>query len=205
MYKKANAGHIGSSLSCAELLVFLKLGWMRDDDTLILSKGHAVAALYSLLAELGRLTPSQIESYYEDGTLLPALPPFNAFEDIPLATGSLGHGLPVSAGIALGINLNRQTRRFFCVTSDGELDEGSVWEAALFIAHHKLANVVWVVDRNHIQAIGRTEDVLALEPLDAKLRAFGYHVIVVDGHDFASLLAARDECTRVWRTRVVPV
>jgi transketolase len=205
MYKKANAGHIGSSLSCAELLVFLKFGWMRDDDTLILSKGHAVAALYSLLAELNRFTPSQIDSYYEDGTLLPALPPFNAFEDIPLATGSLGHGLPVSAGIALGVTLNGQSRRVFCVTSDGELDEGSVWEAALFIAHRKLKNVIWLIDRNGIQGIGRTEDVLGLEPLDEKLRAFGYHVVSVDGHDFAALLDARSECLRALDTGERPV
>jgi transketolase len=205
MYKKANAGHIGSSLSCAELLVFLKFAWMRDDDTLILSKGHAVAALYSLLAEVGLLTQSQIDTYYDDGTLLPALPPFNAIPEIPLATGSLGHGLSVSAGMALGARLNRRERRVFCVTSDGELDEGSVWEAALFIAHHKLKNVVWLIDRNRIQAIGRTEDVLSLEPLDAKLRAFGFHVVTVDGHDFASLLAARDECQRALDTAAVPV
>ena len=205
MYKKANAGHIGSSLSCAEILVFLKFAWMGADDTLVLSKGHAAAGLYSVLAEANLLSASQIDSYYEDGTELPALPPFNLIEQIPFATGSLGHGLSVSAGMALGARLNRQQQRLFCVTSDGELDEGSVWEAALFIAHHKLSNVVWIVDRNQIQAIGRTEDVLALEPLDAKLRAFGFHVITVDGHDFASLLAARDECAGFWTPRGAPV
>jgi transketolase len=205
MYKKANAGHVGSSLSCAELLVFLKFAWMGEDDRLVLSKGHAVAALYSLLAEVGVLGASEIDSFYEDGTRLPALPPFNTFEEIPLATGSLGHGLSVSAGMALGATLGRRDRRLFCVTSDGELDEGSTWEAALFIAHRKLRNLVWVIDRNHIQGIGRTEDVMALEPLDAKLRAFGFHVVVTDGHDFAALLAARDECTRALDARAMPV
>ena len=206
MYKKANAGHVGSSLSCAEILVFLKFAWMRDTDTFVLSKGHAVAALYSLLAEENLLTQSQIDSYYEDGTLLSALPPFNAFKEMPFATGSLGYGLSVSAGMALGAMLNREDRRrFFCVTSDGELDEGSVWEAALFIAHHKLTNVVWIIDRNHIQALGRTEEVMALEPLDAKLRAFGYYVVTVEGHDFAALSAARDECIRAVDTRQGPV
>jgi transketolase len=205
MYKKANAGHIGSSLSCAEILVFLKFAWMQDDDTVVLSKGHAAAALYSLLAEAGLLSDSQIDSFYREGTELPALPPFNAIKEIPFATGSLGHGLSVSAGMALGARLNRQERQFFCVTSDGELDEGSVWEAALFIAHHRLTNVVWIVDRNRIQAIGRTEDVMALEPLDAKLRAFGYHVVTVDGHDFASLLAARDACAHIIAARIAPV
>jgi transketolase len=205
MYKKANAGHIGSSLSCAEILVFLKFAWMRDTDRLLLSKGHAVAALYSLLAEVHLLTPRQIDSYYEEGTLLPALPPFNAIPEIPLATGSLGHGLSVSAGMALGARLDRRDRRIFCVTSDGELDEGSVWEAALFIAHFKLTNVVWLIDRNQIQAIGRTEDVLALEPLAAKLRAFGFHVVDAGGHDFASLLAARDGCARILDAGQAPV
>jgi len=205
MYKKAHAGHIGSSLSCAEILVFLQFAWMRMDDTFILSKGHAAAALYSLLAEANILSPSQIDSYYEEGTRLPALPPVGAIKEIPFATGSLGHGLSLSAGMALGARLHRHERHFFCLTSDGELNEGSVWEAALFIAHHKLTNVVWLIDRNHIQGIGRTEDVMALEPLDAKLRAFGFHVVAADGHDFASLLAARDACTRVQAGKVTPV
>jgi transketolase len=107
--------------------------------------------------------------------------------------------------MALGAALNRRPRRFFCLTSDGELDEGSIWEAALFLAHRKLDNVVWLIDRNRIQGMGGTEDVLALEPVDAKLRAFGFHVVVAQGHDFASLLAARDECLRVQATRKVPV
>jgi transketolase len=205
MYKKARAGHIGSSLSCAEILVFLKFAWMREADTLVLSKGHAAAALYSVLAEANLLTPRQIDSYYEDGTELPALPPFNTIEQIPFATGSLGHGLSVSAGMALGARLAGADKRFFCVTSDGELDEGSVWEAALFIAHRKLHNAVWMIDRNQIQGIGRTEDILALEPLAQKLRAFGFHVVTANGHDFASLLAARDECARLWTSSDSPV
>jgi transketolase len=205
MYQKAHAGHIGSSLSCAELLVFLRFAWMTDDDTLVLSKGHAAAALYSLLAETNVLSAEQIDSYYEDGTVLPALPPVNAIKEIPFATGSLGHGLSLSAGMALGARLSRRERRYYCVTSDGELDEGSVWEAALFIAHHQLASVVWVIDRNGLQGIGRTEDVLALEPLDAKLRAFGFHVVTVDGHDFQSLLLARDECALFVATQGMPV
>jgi transketolase len=205
MYKKADAGHIGSSLSCAEILVFLRFAWMQEDDTLVLSKGHAVAALYSLLAELQLLTPSQIDSFYAEGTQLSALPPFNTFKEIPFATGSLGHGLSLSAGMAIGALLKGEKRRFFCVTSDGELDEGSVWEAALFIAHRKLKNLIWIIDRNQIQGIGRTEEVLALEPLDEKLRAFGFHVVSIDGHDFESLSAARDECTRVLATGGAPV
>jgi transketolase len=196
MYKLAHAGHIGSSLSCAEILVFLKYAWMRDADRFVLSKGHAVAALYALLAESNAVDPRELDSFYRDGTRLPALPPVNTIDEIPFATGSLGHGLSLSAGMALAAALDRRDRRVFCLTSDGELDEGSTWEAALFIAHRKLTNVVWLIDRNRIQALGDTEDVLALEPLDAKLTAFGFHVVAAAGHDFTSLLAARDLCAR---------
>lgn len=192
MYKKANAGHIGSSLSCAEILVLLKFGWMRKEDALVLSKGHAAGALYSLLAEAGKLTQEDLDSFYEEGTQLPALPPVRTIDEIPFATGSLGYGLSISAGMALGKRLKGEEKRVFCVTSDGELNEGSVWEAALFIAHHRLSNVIWLIDRNGIQATGRTEEVMALEPLDAKLSAFGFQVVRAPGHDLGALLAARD-------------
>ncbi|HZL17773.1 MAG TPA: transketolase [Polyangia bacterium] len=205
MYKMAHAGHIGSSLSCAEILIVLKYGWMRDRDTFLLSKGHAVAALYSLLAEANIIDPGELDSFYGDGTRFPALPPVNTLEEIPFATGSLGHGLSLCAGMALGAILNRSDRRFFCLTSDGELDEGSTWEAALFIAHRKLTNVIWLIDRNRIQGTGGTEEVLALEPLDAKLDAFGFHVVAADGHDFTSLMAARDACTRALEGQGRPV
>ena len=205
MYKKANAGHIGSSLSCTELLVFLRFAWMRAEDTFVLSKGHAAAALYSVLAEANVLTAEQIDSFYEEGTRLPALPPIGGIKEIPFATGSLGHGLSLCAGMALGATINRSKSFYFCVTSDGELDEGSTWEAALFIAHRKMTNMVWLIDRNRIQGIGRTEDVMALEPLDEKLRSFGFHVVTVDGHDFGSLLAGRQECIRVLELHTKPV
>jgi transketolase len=170
---------------------------MRDEDTFVLSKGHAVAALYSLLAEVNALDPRALDSFYGEGTCFPALPPVNTIKEIPFATGSLGHGLSLCAGMALGAVLDRRDRRFFCLTSDGELDAGSTWEAALFIAHRKLTNLVWLIDRNRIQGIGGTEEVLALEPLGAKLDAFGFEVVVAEGHDFTSLLAARDVCSRV--------
>jgi transketolase len=205
MYKRAHAGHIGSSLSCAEILVFLEDAWMRDEDTFVLSKGHAAAALYALLAEVSAIDARELESFYRDGTRFPALPPVNTIDEIPFATGSLGHGLSLSAGMALGAILNRNNRRFFCLSSDGELDEGSTWEAALFIAHRKLTNVVWLIDRNRIQGIGGTEEVLALEPLGAKLEAFGFHVVTANGHDFGSLGAARDASARALEDEGRPV
>lgn len=205
MYKKANAGHIGSSLSCTELLVFLRFAWMHEGDRFVLSKGHAAGALYSVLAEEGRLSAEDVDTFYAEGTHLSALPPFGAIEEIPFATGSLGYGLSICAGMALGAKFKGEPKRFFCVTSDGELNEGSVWEAALFIAHHRLKNVIWLIDRNNIQAIGRTEDVLGLEPLSDKLTAFGFRVISVNGHDFNALLAARDACDSLRKEGNQPV
>jgi transketolase len=190
MYKKANAGHVGCSLSCLEMIVFTKFELMTAEDELILSKGHAAALLYSVLAEDNMLSEEQIESFYENGTHLSAHPPVNKIKGIPFATGSLGHGLSISAGLALAGRLKRNEKRIFCITSDGELNEGSSWEAALFIAHHNLKNVIWLVDRNYLQGFGRTEDTLKLDPLDKKLESFGFQVEIADGHDFDSLKEA---------------
>ncbi|MGA9120437.1 MAG: transketolase [Bacteroidota bacterium] len=195
MYHAAHAGHIGCSLSCAEILVHVKFSWMAPDDRVIVSKGHAAALLYSVLAEAGTISEETIDSFYKNGTILPAHPPVNQVREIPFATGSLGHGLSLAAGMTLGARFKGDSRRCFCVTSDGELDEGSTWEAALFITHHRLTNLIWLIDRNHIQGIGGTEDVMSLEPLDDKLRSFGFNVVDAEGHVFESLERAKESCT----------
>jgi transketolase len=193
MYMRANAGHVGCALSCADILAFVKFGWMEGEDDLILSKGHAAAALYSTLAEAGDLTPEDIATFYRDGTLLSAHPPPGKLPGIPFATGSLGQGVSLATGLALAAKLKGETsRRTFCVASDGELDEGSTWEAALFAAHHRLSNLVWLIDRNGIQGFGRTEDVLSLEPVADKFRSFNWSVHAADGHSMQSLLDARN-------------
>jgi transketolase len=191
MYKEANAGHVGCSLSVAEMITFIRFGWMKDEDDIILSKGHAAAALYSMLAEDGTLSEEDIKTFYKNGTYLAAHPPVNKVKRIPFATGSLGHGLSLAAGLGLAQKLKKKDKRIFCITSDGEINEGTTWEAAMFIAHHKLNNVVWLIDRNNLQGYGRTEDVMKLEPLPEKLEAFGFEVIKADGHDFASLEDAK--------------
>ncbi|MEO8770338.1 MAG: transketolase [Ferruginibacter sp.] len=187
MYKAANAGHVGCSLSCLEMIVFIKFQLMKSEDELILSKGHAAALLYSVLAEEGVISEEDIETFYKNGTLLSAHPPVNRIKGIPFATGSLGHGLSIAAGLALASKLKKNDKKIYCITSDGELNEGSTWEAALFIAHHNLKNVVWFIDRNYIQGFGRTEDTLKLDPLDKKLESFGFEVVTANGHDFDSL------------------
>lgn len=163
---------------------------MKDGDDLILSKGHAAALLYSVLAEEGTISETDIESFYQNGTYLPAHPPVNKIRGIPFATGSLGHGLSLAAGFGLSGKLKKSGKRICCITSDGELNEGSTWEAALFIAHHHLKNVIWFIDRNYLQGFGRTEDTLKLDPLDKKLESFGFQVVVADGHSFDSLQEA---------------
>jgi transketolase len=190
MYKKANAGHVGCSLSCLEMLTFIKFELSAAEDELILSKGHAAALLYSVLAEAGMISEEEIGTFYQNGTYLSAHPPVNKIKGIPFATGSLGHGLSIAAGLGLAGKLKKSNKKIFCVTSDGELNEGSSWEAALFIAHHNLTNVVWFVDRNYLQGFGRTEDTMKLDPLDKKLESFGFQVAEADGHDFDSLRKA---------------
>ncbi len=191
MYKQANAGHVGCSLSVAEIITFVRFGWMKDTDEIILSKGHAAAALYSMLAEDGTLSEADIKTFYQNNTYLAAHPPVNKIKRIPFATGSLGHGLSLAAGLGLAQKLKKKDKKIFCITSDGEINEGSTWEAAMFIAHHQLTNVVWLIDRNKLQGYGRTEDVMKLEPLDKKLEAFGFNVLIADGHNFESLNEAK--------------
>jgi len=196
MYKAANAGHVGCSLSCAEILTFVEFGWMKEGDEIILSKGHAAASLYSILAEAGKIEESEIATFYKNNTYLAGHPPTNKLKGIPFATGSLGHGLSLAAGLGLAAKLKHSGKQIFCITSDGEINEGSTWEAALFISHHKLANVVWLVDRNRLQGFGKTEEVMGLDPLDKKMEAFGFDVIQINGHDFAEFNAAKEKALK---------
>ncbi len=174
-------------------MTYVRFGWMKEEDEIILSKGHAAASLYSVLAEDGTLSEEDIQSFYKNNTYLAAHPPANKVKGIPFATGSLGHGLSIAAGLGLAQRLKKTNKEVFCITSDGEINEGSTWEAALFIAHHNLTNVVWLIDRNKLQGYGRTEDVMKLEPLDKKLEAFGFKVLIVNGHDFAAFETAKAE------------
>jgi transketolase len=189
LHYNARSGHVGSALSCAEILTFLKFHCVSEADSLVLSKGHAASALYSVLSIAGDIDSQELlTNYYRDGTLFSAHPPPNKIPFIPFATGSLGHGAGIAAGLALGLKLKEsQTARVFCVLSDGELNEGSVWEAFAFSVHHRLKNLVFVIDQNGLQGFGRTKDVFNMEPLADKLRSFGLAVGECDGHDFEAL------------------
>jgi transketolase len=188
MHFEANAGHLGTGLSDIDILVYLHRLWLREGDQFILSKGHGASSLYATLHHFGRLSDDEVRSYYKDGTLLPAHPAPRALDAIPAATGSLGHGLPIAAGMAYAYKyLDQTSQRVACLVSDGECDSGALWEAALFAAHHRLDNLTVVVDANGLQGFGRTKDVLDLEPLAEKWRAFRFRCEEIDGHDFASL------------------
>jgi transketolase len=151
-----------------------------------LSKGHAALALYSVLRLRNVLTQEQLDSFCGDGSLLGVHPEYQ-LEGIDFTTGSLGHGLSVGAGCALAARLQKAPRRTFVLLSDAECNEGSVWEAAMFAAHHRLGSLVAIVDLNGQQALGHTKDVLDLTPMDERWRAFGWDVHGIDGHDTAAI------------------
>src|SRR5580658_4421590 len=187
--KRAHVGHIGSALSIADILGALFAGPLAevrandpDRHRLVLSKGHAALALYGALRATGRITQAELDTYCADGSRL-AGHPEHGQAGIDFSTGSLGHGLPLAAGAALAARLGSSARCAFAVLSDAELNEGSVWEAAMFAGHHRLANLVVVVDVNGQQALGHTRDVLDLEPLAEKWLSFRWDVHEVDGHD----------------------
>jgi transketolase len=192
LYKKAGAGHIGASLSCLEILIYLFFYKMGGEDKFILSKGHAAAALYTVLAGAGKIPAEQLETFYRDGTLLAAHPPCSGkISAIPFGTGSLGHGLSLAAGIALSCAFTGSNFDVYCVVSEGDLNEGSTWEALLFASQHKLKNLTVIVDNNGLQGFGRSSEVMNLEPLADKFRSFGFAVeTALNGNNFESINAA---------------
>ena len=194
-----DGGHLGGSMSIVEILVELygsvmNVGPHRTDDPerdfLALSKGHGAIALYSVLAEFGYLEEELVNGYGQDGGPLFAHPN-EKVNGVEIATGSLGHGLPVALGVALGARIRGSGRRVFTILGDGELQEGSVWEAVMAAGSRKVSNLVAVVDRNGLQITGPTDAVIDMTPMGARWRAFGWEVREVDGHDTGgSLLAA---------------
>jgi transketolase len=197
--KRANIGHIGSALSIADILAVLfagPLAEVRSDDPdrnrFVLSKGHAALALYGALHGCGRMTRAELDTYCVDGSLV-AGHPEHVLRDVDFSTGSLGHGLSLAAGAALAARLQRSSRCVFTVLSDAECNEGSVWEASMFAAHHRLSNLVAIVDVNGQQALGYTRDVLDLEPLSDRWRSFGWDVNDIDGHDLPEMIETLEQ------------
>lgn len=205
MVAAAGASHIGTCLSMADILAVLYADVLRyhagdpawpERDRFVLSKGHGAAILYAVLAECGYFSIELLSEYCADGSVLMGHAS-HAVPGVEVSTGSLGHGLPIGAGMALAANRSGSERRTFVLVGDGELDEGSNWEAMLFAATHMLDGLVMIVDRNLLQGFGGSEEVLRLEPLAAKLEAFGWEVRTVDGHSVAALRSALSTEARV--------
>lgn len=194
---RAGKGHVAPAFSWVEIAVALfYAGVLRidphdptwpDRDRFILSKGHGCLTLYGVLADLGFLKRDALESFCRDGSIL-AGHPDPSIPGVEAVSGSLGHGLGVGAGLALGGRLDREHWMVFVLLGDGECDEGSIWEAAMFAGHHRLDNLVAIVDRNRLSATDFTENILTLEPLERRWEAFGWDVVSVDGHSLDDLV-----------------
>jgi transketolase len=193
MTSQAKSSHIGSCFSVMDILSVLftlkQTSEEHSKDEIILSKGHAAAALYAVLDSHGLLN-SNLDDFCKDNSHIYGHINHEAGDQIPLSTGSLGHGLPFGLGISLANKLKKLTCKTFVVISDGELNEGTTWESALFAGHHKLSNLVVVIDRNRIQSLGFTEDTLKLDPISDKWESFGWKTIEINGHDYNEILNA---------------
>jgi transketolase len=196
MTSSGGSSHIGSILSMTDIVAVLYGAVLRVDpgdpawpgrDRFILSKGHAGAGVYAALAERGFFPTERLKDHCQDGTDFSGHVSHKGIPGVELSTGSLGHGLSVGTGMALSAKLDAKDFRVFVLLSDGECDEGSNWEAILFASHHRLDNLVAVIDYNKIQSLAPVEDTVRLEPFADKWRAFGWSVIEVDGHDHGAL------------------
>jgi transketolase len=207
---EAKIPHLGSCLSCVELLVQLYWRELRidpqapedpDRDRFLLSKGHGAPILFQVLAERGFFPLSELENFGKSGSVFHEHPPKPGYiPGVEAATGSLGHGLPMALGMALAARVQQRPTRCYALMSDGECNEGSIWEAAMLAASQKVHTLTAIIDFNKWQATGRSQEVLALDPLAQKWEAFGWHAQEIDGHDFAAieqaLTAARSETDR---------
>lgn len=209
---RSKSAHIGSCLSIIDVLTYLYFQELRidpkkpdriDRDYFILSKGHGAMALYAVLAEKGFFDKSMLHGYMaENGTLPAHLDRFSA-PGIEVSAGSLGHGLPMALGIAHGLKIQGKSNRLFVLMGDGESQEGSVWEAAMLAPKLNLKNLTAIIDFNNLQGYGRPTEIMHFEPLADKWRAFGWHAIETDGHDFAAMEKAFIEADKASRPAVI--
>ena len=198
MTNRARSGHVGSMLSMADIIAVLYEKILRVDpknpdmperDRFILSKGHAAAGVYSALAQKGFIPEEWLERYYcDDGKLMGHIS--HKVPGVEFSTGSLGHGLPVATGMAIAARYAKSDRRIFVMSSDGDMNEGSTWEAILFAAQEHLSNLTLIIDYNQVQALGHSEDVIDLRDLKVKLEAFGWAVREIDGHNYEEIESA---------------
>lgn len=206
MIYDASSGHVGGSLSCVDILTVLYFHTMKhnpnnlkdpDRDRFILSKGHGCPALYATLAESGYFPVEELKTLRKLGSILQGHPDVNVLPGIDVSSGSLGQGLSVACGIALGGKLDKRYFKTYVLLGDGECQEGQIWEAVMFASHHKLDNIIVIIDRNGYQIDGKTEDIMALEPLEDKFKSFAWNVYKCDGNNIRDLIMTFDKILTV--------
>lgn len=214
MVYNAQSGHIGGALSSTDILTVLYHKCMKtcpqwrdskdfdSHDRFVLSKGHASAALYAVLGQLGFFPKEELMSFRIFGSRLQGHPTPKC-TGVEVATGSLGQGLSIACGMAMGLKLDKNPAEVFCLLGDGELQEGSVWEAFMHCAQLKLDNIVAIIDRNRLQIDGCTENIKSLDPLDEKLKAFNWDVQVIDGHDINEIYEAIEKAKKAQKPAVI--
>lgn len=212
---KGKSGHLASALSLVEILAVLYFAnilqydksndkWEKRDK-LILSKGHASLALYSVLYKIGYISKAELDQFCQPGSLLGGEPKLGDINGVEATTGSLGHGLSFGAGIAMANKLDHKNAKVYVIIGDGECQEGSIWEAAMSIGHHKLENVIVIMDDNKLQAMDETDEILTIEPLKSKWESFGFEVFEADGHNLKQLEHVFNEVlkSRVQKPKII--
>ena len=200
--RAGGAGHMGGAMSCADILAALYFSILRidpakpewpDRDRMVLSAGHKCMALYAALRQRGYFDEALLDTYGSLGSRLPGHPVMQKLPGVEANTGALGHGLSIAGGMAMGLKLKKSSARVYVIMGDGELAEGSNWEAAAAASHHKLDNLLVFVDRNGLQISGKTAEVMGYEPLAERWAAFGWSVRTIDGHDFEQIVGSAKE------------
>jgi transketolase len=206
MLTQSGSGHTGGSLSAADMAVSIYFSKMKfnpadpawkDRDRFILSKGHAAPLLYAIMAEAGYFPLETLDQLRKSESPLQGHPCCKKLPGVEVSTGSLGQGLSVANGMALGLRLDDNPARVYCIMGDGEIQEGQVWEAAMTAAHYKIDNICAVVDNNELQIDGPVEEVMGIQPVHDKWEAFGWHAISIDGHDMKEILTALEEAEQI--------
>jgi len=206
MLAEAGSGHPGGSLSIVEILTALYFQVMKvdpsnpnwpDRDRFVLSKGHAAPALYAVLAEKGFFSKEELMTLRKKGSILQGHPDMKKTPGVEISTGSLGQGLSVAVGMALGYKLDNKQNYVYVLLGDGEIEEGQIWEAAMAAVHYNLDNLIAVLDYNGLQIDGPISQVMSPEPIKVKWQAFGWNVIEIDGHDFEEIITAINEAQKV--------
>ncbi|MBE6527106.1 MAG: transketolase [Thermoplasmata archaeon] len=214
MTTAAGSGHPGGSLSAADVMAALYFKvmnidpadpWKEDRDRFILSKGHAAPILYAALAERGFFPTDELKTLRKLGSRLQGHPGYRDLPGIEASTGSLGQGLSVACGMAAAARLDGKSYKVYCLLGDGELQEGQNWEAAMFASQYSLSNLIAIVDQNKLQICGRTDDVMCIEPLPEKWKAFGWNVKIVDGHSIRQILDALSDAGRARKKPTVVI